>query len=172
MFQLINFFVDLVLFRRKPQDIPASMPLMLFVLLASFLISLVHGQQIYDSLINSFYAAFTDIVFMMFVLSMALYVTHRSQRWIQTITALAGGSAVITAIAIPIQLLMGDNNVESTSTQIGAILYLIVIVWNLMFVGYIAKHVFDVSLFIGSLIAFSYLVFSGIIIGTVLPSVN
>ena len=169
MFKLFNYFVDLVLFRHKPQDIPASSSLMVLVLIAYFVVSVIHGQQLFGSLLSSFLAALADLVFLLFALSAVLYVTDKGERFLQTITALAGGATIITLIAIPVQLLMGNGEQMALANQIGVLIYLVIIIWNFIFIAYVIRHALDITMIFGMLVAFTYLVFSSAVVTQVLP---
>ncbi|MEJ1296884.1 MAG: hypothetical protein RPU64_15080 [Candidatus Sedimenticola sp. (ex Thyasira tokunagai)] len=156
MNKLINLFVNICLLRAAPQDVPAST----FLLAVTALLGLATGTLVihdtFGGLVPAFLAQLLDLVMVYILLSSVLRFLGKSGRLVQTATALFASGTIINLLAMPLQLLIGGDPATSEMGGLGALLYLILMLWGVLIVAHIARHTFEISLRHGLLIAISY----------------
>lgn len=165
MLKLFNFFVDICLLRRAPQDLPASVPLFTIVIFLSVVIGAVGVSDVISGT-ASIAAAMLDAIIVLVLLRLVLMIQNHSPRFLQTATAVFGSSAVLGMIALPLQLVAGDASGENAIAPIVSIAYLMLLVWVQLVIGHILRHALNVSLTLGVGLALTYSVLSGIVIQT------
>jgi hypothetical protein len=152
---LTRFFIDLCLLRRAPQDLPASNVLLGLTLGADLLVGLMITIATGLSVPSGLVQALADILVMLVLLRMALVLTRRSERFVQTATALLGSGAVIGLLAIlPVGLVAGGE--QTGQSELAAMLFLVLLVWSILVTGHILRHAFDIKLGQGAAIAIIY----------------
>ncbi|WP_242519309.1 hypothetical protein [Halochromatium roseum] len=165
---IINFFIDLALLRRAPQDLPASPALLLLVLLvglgAGSLLAITAGVDLGDGLLQSL----LDLALTLGALSLALRLVERQQRFLQTATALVGVDTLITLLALlPVGMARPVDS-ESGLLALAGVLFLLLVVWSVLAVGHILRHAFSLSLLQGAAIAIGFDLLSFVIVGGVI----
>ncbi|HEY6642559.1 hypothetical protein [Povalibacter sp.] len=111
MLKLLQTFIDIALWRKGPQDLPASRFLLTLVLVIYIASSFVQVQLLDLRLSTAFVIVGVDVTMMMVWLWVVLAFFARSQRFIQTLTAMFGVGALLAAIDIVVagvQLLAGS----------------------------------------------------------------
>ena len=161
MIKLLKVFWDLCALKAAPQDLPASSFLLGLALLAYFLTGVIVAAFQW-SLSQALLAAFLDTVFLTVISRVLLWARMLSARFVQSLTALAGSGAVMTLIALPLvlwQRIVGvtDANVPTLPSW----LLMIWMVWNVVVVGHILRHVLStvLPLGIGLAAVYAYITF-------------
>ena len=165
MFQLANFFVDVALLRRTPQDLPASMPVFVLVVLLNVIVATIGIANLIPGT-PAMAAAMTDVVIMLVMLRLVLMIQNRMARFLQTATAIFGSGIVLGLIALPLQLTIDPNAQGSEVSGIVSLAYLILLVWSQLVIAHVLRHALDVSFALGIGLALVYSVLSGITIQT------
>ena len=161
MIKLINYFVDVCLLRRGPQDAPVSSTLLLLVLLVNLAISSIGVSDIIPGP-QAVAASIVDAVIIIVLLQLVLRLKNRIERFIQTATATFGTGALLGMLALPLQLAVSSEAAEQSQTM--AIFYLMLLVWVQVVIGHILRHALNVSLSLGIGLALVYSVLSGVLI--------
>jgi hypothetical protein len=155
LYALIQFFAELCLLRRAPQDLPASTALLGTVLLADVLVGAVLGLVVDLSPAIALAEGLVDIVFTLGLLYLALRLLDRLPRFLQTATALLGAGAMLEVVAIlPLSLLPSGQ--PSQQSALAGLLLLGLIGWSILVTGHILRHSFDLRLAQGVVIAVAY----------------
>jgi len=155
LYPLIQFFVDLCLLRRAPQDLPVSNVVFGLALAADLLVGMLLGVVANLSLLIAFAEGVVDVFFSLTLLYLALRFLDRLPRFQQTATALLGAAAVLGFAAIlPLSLFSDDGS--SDQSALAVLLFLAVIVWSLLVTGHILRHSFDLRLGQGVVVAVAY----------------
>ncbi len=156
---LFMAFFDICRFRKRPQDIPESVNLLVICLLSyagisSILIAISgsSGQAIAAGLIEiSMLALFSFAVLQIF---------GKSQRWKQTLTALSGSGTVVSLFALPVYLLIGFNHSGNTNSDpvygIGLLVLTLLAFWSIAIMAYVLRHALETSLLFTSSFAIGY----------------
>jgi hypothetical protein len=167
---ILNFFIDLALLRRAPQDLPASPVLLLLVLVAGFgaglLLALTAGVGIGSGLVQSL----LDLGLMLGAVSVALRVLERRERFLQTATALVGVDTLITLMALlPVGLARPVDS-ESGLLALAGLLFLLLVAWSVLATGHILRHAFGVTLLQGAAIAIGFDLLSFVVVGGIVDA--
>lgn len=137
MMVLWRLFLDIVLFKKGPQDVPDSPVLFALVLLADVVISTVVGAlegDVSGALVQAFVAS---VLLLAFVALILLLTSHR-ERFQKTATAVLGCDALMTLAALPVSLL--SDVLSGLGLLIMGILF-----WNLLVFAHILKHALGVG---------------------------
>ena len=149
MQQFLKVFVDIVLWRRGPQDLPCSLLLVAATLAAYVLVSVLQLALMHES--GPAYLVFLvlDPVLLMGWVWVVLRVYGKVERFLQTIAAILGTSALLALVlSLPLQLLVGVDAARTT-TPAAQILALGLILVFLLVSGRIIKLATDSNLFTG-----------------------
>jgi hypothetical protein len=152
---LIRLFFDICLFRKGPQDAPASTMLLKLALLAYFLAGLV-----LTALEAPWLEGIAQVVlegFMLFAfVGVSLLAAGKLNRWLQTVISLLGTDALITGFAIPLE------GVLLAYPQAGLlhVLLLLLMLWHIGVLAHILRHALSQTLAVGLALAIVYVAFS------------
>lgn len=165
MLVIINFFIELALLRRAPQDLPPSPALFLLVLLvglgAGLLLAITAGVGLGSGLLQSL----LDLALILGALSLALRLLGRPQRFLQTATALVGVDSLITLMALLPVGLARPAEADSSLLALAGLLFLLLVAWSVLATGHILRHAFGLTLLQGAAIAIGFDLLSFMIIG-------
>ena len=154
--QFLKVFLDIVLWRRGPQDLPAS-PLLLWIATAAYVaVSLVQLAWLEMPAGAWFVFIVADPLLLMALTWALLRLFNKRERWLQTATAILGAGAVLGVLLfLPVLWLMSVLEVKSGSTTAGlATLSLVVI--SALVTGRILKLATETNLVTGMALWFTY----------------
>jgi len=161
---LFRAFFNICLLKSKPQDLPSSYDLLLVCLfLYAFINALLAsttttpGNAILSGVFETFLVAIITLVI--------LKLNHHPERWIQTLTALAGTGSILGILALP--LFTGALLLNTGDFLHGmlVILYLVLIIWSLAIMGHILRHALNTTIGVGVAFAVFYVLIISILIG-------
>ncbi len=147
MWKLLQTFIDIALWRKGPQDLPASRFLLLLVLATYVTASFVQVQLLDLRLQTAFIIVAVDVVMLMLWLWLVLVFFGRSQRFIQTLTAMFGVGALLALIDIVaaiVQLAAGDASGQPSTLWLSLRFLAIALI-----MGRIFMHALDRGLLTG-----------------------
>lgn len=165
---LFREFLNICLLQRAPQDLPASGTLLVVSLLFSGLGSVIIASGSLDPL-SAVFAALLEIVFLCVAIYVLLSVCGLRQRWLQTVTAIAGVNAVLLLFALPLFAWMLWLQSRSLNASLPLLLFYGLIIWNVMILGHIFRHALSTLLPLGVLVALVYYSTSIILINSLIP---
>jgi hypothetical protein len=143
----LKVFLDIVLWRRGPQDLPSSMLLVAGTLIAYLLVS---GMSLLlDKSSPPGYVVYLvlDPILLMSWIWIVLKVYRHHERYLQTIAAILGASAVVSfVLLLPLQLLVEVGSPSLATRQILGYGFLTVL---MLVGGRIVKLATDSNLFTG-----------------------
>jgi hypothetical protein len=161
---LIQFFVELCLLRKAPQDLTASSALLGVTFVADLLMGVVLAASVGLSPGLGLLQSLFDIGLMLALLYGALRLLDRLPRFLQTATALLGSGALLGFIAVvPLSLL--PQRSEDQASGVAVMLFLALIVWSILVTGHILRHTFALRLGQGVGIAVLYSFFAYSLVG-------
>ncbi|MES9880531.1 MAG: hypothetical protein ABW185_06565 [Sedimenticola sp.] len=156
MKKLINLFIDICLLRSAPQDIPTST----FLLAVSVFFGLTTGTLVisdtFGGVVPAFLAQLIDLMMVYMLLHFALRFLGKSERLVQAATALFASGTIINLLSMPLQLLVSSDPDASATVGLGALLYLMLMLWGMLIVAHILRHTFEVRFGHGLLISIGY----------------
>ncbi|SDX97359.1 hypothetical protein SAMN05421644_12224 [Allochromatium warmingii] len=153
---LIQFFIELCLLRRPPQDVPASLTLLGLVLIADLVVGVLVGVTAGLSWLTSLLQGSAELLLMLLALGVALAQLKRRSRFVQAATALLGSGAVLGLVAIPPLSLNPTGTQDSNLAALGAFLLLGLVIWGIVVTGHILRHTFSITLSQGAAIAVAF----------------
>lgn len=162
LFALFNFFLDLCLFRTRPQDLPASPVLLAFLAGIAVLLNLALIGGHASGPLAALGEAVTEVAVMLGVLYLALERMGHPGRFVQTASALLGSGIVLGTFALP---LSGLDPGDAVLAQVA------ILAWSILVMGHILRHAFDTGLAAASLIALGYTLFSYSLLAILFPPV-
>lgn len=169
---IINFFIELALLRRAPQDVPPSQALLLVVVFTAIgsglLLALTAGVGFASGVLQSL----LDLGLMLAALWVVLRLVERRERFLQTATALVGVDTLITLMALLPVGLARPADAESGLLALAGLLFLLLVAWSVLATGNILRHAFGLTLVQGAAIAIGFDLVSFVIVGGVVDTVG
>ena len=144
-----GIFTNLALLLRLrggPQNLPASWPLMFFLVTAYLAQNLITGQQLEDD--SAAAKSLVAICLQVFVLTGLLYWRRHMERFAQTLSALAGVGIVFNIIT---WALLTQSDPASNQPAL-ALTWFAVFIWSLFVDANVYRHSLSVTLSLGMLI--------------------
>jgi hypothetical protein len=162
---IINFFIELALLRRAPQDLPASSALLALVLVVGLASGLLLAMTAGVGLASGLVQSLLDLGLMLAALSVGLRLVGHPGRFLQTATALIGVDTLITLIALLPVGLARPSDAESSLLALAGMLFLLLVAWSVLAIGHILRHAFGLTLLQGAAIAIGFDLLSFVIVG-------
>ncbi len=167
MLTLLQFFFDLAILRRGPQDLPASSALLVLLASLGVLIGGINGAALFGGLSAALGANLLDLALSMAALFILLQFRGRASRWLQTASAFLGLGALaglVMLIVRPFAELMG-------ATEFSKLVDLILAIWLHVGLGSVLRHALGVPLLVGVFIVLAYSLAAFSMITRVFPPV-
>ncbi|HCK82268.1 MAG TPA: hypothetical protein PK880_01570 [Candidatus Competibacter sp.] len=167
MLFLFNLFLDICLFRKAPQDVPASTPLLKMCLLAyalSGLLVLLISAPVAVALLQTL----LDMALLGGLLYLGLTLRRHPQRFAQTLGALTGSGALLGSLALPLMFWISQQGREG-DIELPSLLLLGLMVWSIAVMAHILRHAFETSIWQGALYALGYTFLSWTLTGWIGP---
>jgi len=146
MVQILVNLAKMLRLRGGPQNMPASWPLMIFLVTAYLVQNLVTGQQLEDE--NAAAKTLVAMCLQIVVLVGLLFWRRRTERFAQTLGALAGVGLVFNTITW--FLLMQSD--PALNQPVLALTWFSVFIWSLFVDAHIYRNALSVTLALGMLI--------------------
>ncbi len=146
MVQILVNLANMLRLRGGPQNMPASWPLMIFLVTAYLVQNLVTGQQLEDE--NAAAKALVAMCLQIVVLVGLLFWRRRTERFAQTLSALAGVGLVFNTITW-VLLMQSDPTLNQ---PVLALTWFSVFIWSLFVDAHIYRSALSVTLALGMLI--------------------
>lgn len=153
MFSISHVLIEICRFRAGPQDIPHSHFLLVWTVIAYFLIGLATSPL--ELATPKAISAIVDTVMVIGFALAGLWVRSLSNRGIQTIIALTGTGVVFGLVSLLLFLVFPGLRVTEPSL-LSSILILALVIWNIAVMGHILKSSLDLPLWAGIGIAVLY----------------
>lgn len=166
---LFREFLNICLFKRAPQELPASYPLLLTSLVASAAGSLIVARSGLDWA-DALRSALAETLLMLGIIYLMLKLHGHPARWLQTVTAVAGTNAVLVIISLPLLFWLLTVQQRQAEATLPALLFLGLVVWNLAVLGHIFRHALSTYLPLGMLAAFGYYLLSIMLVNWLVPA--
>jgi len=162
---LIQYFYGLCMMRRKPQDLPPSLPLLLILVFASLLLGLPLAADYFGSLQTALFAGVVETVVALGLYALPLLLTGNQARYLQTVTALFGIGLMITLLMVVLNLLAS----LAGDAQGFVPLELLLLGWAHAAFGHVWRHALDTNIFVGVGLALSFTVAGIAVVGSLFP---
>lgn len=165
---LVRLFLDICSFNKGPQDAPASSLLLELVVAAN--LGLGFGLALMElGWVEALLQTLTGASVLAGFLWIALAVTQKSARFLQTASAAFGTDTFITALATPL-LIWGHLDPEMRGAFNLPLLSLMA--WQISVLGHILRHALSLPFIAGLGLALAYTVISYSLILSLFPVAN
>lgn len=174
---MIRLFFDIAMHRKGPQDVPAERGVFVFAL-AAYLVA--GGAVLWPSASGAremFGQLMLDLVVLVVVSAALLAFTGHAARLGQTLAALFGTGALLSAAALPfvwvLASILGDGaaipETIPTAAALSSIALFGLLLASLLVTGHILRHALEWSYPAGVLAATAYFAFSTFVFRSVFP---
>lgn len=167
---LFRAFFNICLLKSRPQDLPSSYDLLLVCL---FLYASINSLLAFTTTTPG-YAILSGVLetFLVAVITLVILKLNRHpERWVQTLTALAGTGCILGILALPLFTGALLLNTGDFLQGLFVILYLILIIWSLAIMGHILRHALDTTMGVGVVFAIFYILITSLLIGTLISRI-
>jgi len=161
---LFELFLDICLFRKGPQDLPAGMALLKLCLLGYGLSGFVVLQLSTPAPV-AILQILLDLVLLAGLLHLALLARRHPRRFEQTLSALTGTGTLMGLLALPVMTWIVGQGPEG-DIQL-PLLLLVLMAWSIAIMAHILRHALDVPVWVGALGALGYTFLSWTLTGWV-----
>ncbi len=165
MLALLNFFIELAMLRRGPQDLPASPALLVLLAGGGVLVGTLNGTDMFGTAGASFGANLLDLGLSMLLLYALLQFRGYTARWVQTASAFLG----LGLLAGLIMLLVKGPAQRLGVSELAMLIDLVLAVWLHVALGNVLRHALGIPLLAGVIIMLSYTVLAFNLIVRVFP---
>lgn len=162
---MIRLFYDICLFKKGPQDVPASTLLLGLVVAANLGLGLALSWPDLGW-IEAVLQSVTGALALGGFVWAALMLSRKSQRILQTAIAAFGCDTFVSAIAFP--LLVWSQIDPDMKGAVGLPL-MVLMLWQISAIGHILRHALSVPLAVGLGLALAYTAISYSLIMTLFP---
>jgi hypothetical protein len=155
MKELIQLFTQIALLRRGPQDVPASLLLLGITIIGYFGVNFLvnslmppalHGPGVSSAAIKAWPAHLVvDVVFTLIWYVVLLRLAGRSERTLQTTTAVFGFQAVLSPLVIVSEWLMLRFAQDTTWQLPVALMWLMLLIWVIAVNSHVVKAALEWS---------------------------
>ena len=158
---LLSIFLDLLLFRKGPQDMPASQSLLLLSIVISSLLSMVAHLHIGETFTRAIFSTLLAILVLAVATRILLSSMGLAMRFEQTFTALCGTDILFTLFSWPVIITaMGyQANVSSAANDFAIFahyLFWIILIWSTAVMAHIFRNALQKPFPVGLLVSLSY----------------
>ncbi len=148
LFPKIALFLNMCLFRVKPEDLPVSKNLLIHCIAATTVVFMIRNIMLTDSSGAVVYALIQSTM-----LGVSLYLFlkmyKKTERWLQSASALYGCSAFMVAIALPILAFAGPDVIFDPTFDLTKILVVVTSLWYFIVTIFILRETLEISNFGG-----------------------
>lgn len=148
MADLFSRLVGIILLRLGPQDLPAgNAPLALAV--AAYVVVTGISLNLGDARENTALIVVLAVILPLFLVRIVLALRGRPARWPQTVTALFGTSALLSALALPLSVLTASGEPGAATVLASLALF----IWSFAVDAHIWRHALEVGFVAGLAVA-------------------
>lgn len=152
---LIRLFLDICLFRKGPQDAPASQ-MLLWLVLAAYCLTGAAQALLEDQWLEGIVQIPLQASILLVFIWVSLKAAAKMNRMRQTLIAMFGTDALISGFAIPLEaLFLADPQASPIH-----LLLLLLMLWHMAVVAHILRHALSQTLMVGLALSFVYTVFT------------
>jgi hypothetical protein len=169
VYTLIKPFLSLCLLNSAPQDLPPSEMLLGLTLFFYLLVSVILALPFYGVSL-SLMQAVLEVGILITYTRIVLLLSAHIERYIQTLSALAGTGVIVGVMATPLAYSSQQSTGgDMSNSEMTLVAYLLITGWLLVVYGHVFRHALSSGMFVGIMVGLGYILVSSIIIDIVLP---
>ena len=163
MYELLKLFFKICLFKKGPQDIPASSWLLRLLIVAYALVNFLLLKLSSDSY-SAFLQVLVEILLILGSSWVILFIARKPARYQQMTSALIATDAVISFFALPaMATMMGQGS------ALALIVIILLMLWHWLISGHIFSNALEQPFTFGLGVAFLYILVSYQVMGLLFP---
>ena len=163
--QFLRIFLDIVLWRRGPQDLPASSLLLAVSAAAYVAVSAVQLALLRESAATWLFFLVFDPLLLGSWVWLVLRLFGQAERFLQTASAMFGAGAVLgLGLYLPLQLVVSGLG-QPPGSGIAQVFALLIVVTFALVAGRIIKLATESNLFTGIAVALTYFLIIDFLVG-------
>jgi hypothetical protein len=170
MLALLETFLQIIMRRRGPEDLPDSQFLLVATLLAYMLAQVPVAAALYGWSTTSLQAILLDAALLMVCFWLLMKATGRIARYRRTMTALLGTGTLLAFVQAPLVLLSKFTGVAGQPPMGPALGLLALVIWSIIVQAHIASRALSTSFGIGLLVALAYFLITFRVSGQFAPA--
>ncbi len=157
-FSCLIQYVRLSLFRSSPASLPYSLNCILLSFLAYLVarILLLHELQSLSLIVLQ---AVLDMLLLFAISYIMLKYSHKTERLLQTMSALIGANLVVSIVDLPVMYLLPEFKPDEPIDPLVFYFNLLLLLWYLAIISLIFKRSFDIRTMTAGFISFNYFLF-------------
>ena len=153
MFALVNPFLQICILRMRPQDLPQS-PFLLWLTMGAYtLTSIVALSVLRLPLRDALLAGLLATALLAGLTLSLLYAMRLSERIYQTLSALAGSSALLNFIATLFAIAVRPPGEDFSLSGAAAFAFSVLMLWSFVITAHVLRHALSASFFLGLALA-------------------
>ena len=168
---LFKTFLNMCIFRYKPQDLPQSYDLLMLCLLIYTFMNVLLAMTT-APFTRALQISVLDTLIISVITLIVLRLNHHYERWIKTLMALAGTGCIIGLFALPLFAGAFLLQVSELLQSLILMIYLALLIWNIVIMGHILRHAMETTLAVGIIFALIYLIISSTLISVAIPQLD
>jgi len=145
MFHLLQQFIDIALWRKGPQDLPASATILVISAAIYTATGFMQVRLMGYRVLSSCIVVLVDLGMTALMLGMVLSLMSKRARWLQTLTALLGVGTLLGILDIVVRVVMLWSGVSAESPTWGLTRLLLLLV----VVGHVYQQALESGLMVG-----------------------
>lgn len=156
MLAIIDFFLQITLRRRGPEDLPDSRFLLLFAALCYGVVQLFLALPIYRLSMLLFRSVLIDIALLCVCVLGLLWLTRHLSRSGQTLTAFFGTGALLGVLMLPFNYWLDALSAPGQPALLPTAALLAIVSWSLVVNGHIFSRALSIPFVLGLILSLAY----------------
>ena len=163
MYELLKLFFGIAIFKKGPQDIPAS-PWLLRLLIPVYMMVNYLILMLSNDMFSALLQVSVDVILIIVFAWGCMFIAGKPERYQQTACALLGTDALISLFAIPaLATLIGQGS------ALALLAVVLLMLWHWVVSGHILRHALSQPLVFGLGVAFLYILISFQVMALLFP---
>lgn len=158
---LLQFFWQMLRFKRGPEDAPYSPALLLLVIIANFMITA--GAQLIARPAHTHIALVMPLISITVEIIAVYFFLHLKQlnaRFVQTAISIFFCDTLLTLLAIPLLVVSLQLGTKSPLLTVFGVFELVLTMWSIMLRGFIYHRAMNIGPFLANTLAFMLMIIS------------
>ena len=168
MFALVTAFVDIILHRRGPEDLPASW-FLLGLALGGYLLTGFLVIWMSEPWLRAVAILFLDVILYLSFIRLVLVLHRFPARFLQSATALLGIYVVLNSMALPFLWWLREATANDVVPVFPYAILLVLLLWSLDVSGFVVSRAISRPYVTGVVIVIGYFLLSFFVRGTIFP---
>jgi hypothetical protein len=168
---LFKTFLNMCIFRYKPQDLPQSYDLLVLCLLIYTFVNVLLAMTT-APFTRALQISVLDTIIISIITMIILRLNRHFERWHKTLMAITGTGCIIGLFALPLFAGAFLLQVSELLQSLILMVYLALLIWNIVIMGHILRHAMETTLGVGIVFAMIYLVITSTLISVALPQLE